>query len=198
MVERKKMQSAIGIRVKTGWATVVLLGGDPRSPSAMDRQVIELCDPAIPESRQPWHAAEELPEAEGKKVIERLKKVVVRTTNQAIKKVITNYRDSGKEIRGVCLVVGSDIDPLALKNAHIRAHAFEGRLYRTAIEDALKSFGLSCSILVERNAYSKAAGILKRSEADLKRLIAGLGVSLKGPWRADEKMASLAAWTSLS
>jgi hypothetical protein len=170
------MQSAIGIRVKTGWATVVLLGGD----------------------RQPWHAAEEMPEAEGKKVIERLKKVVVRTTNQSIKKLITNYRDSGNKIRGACLVVGSDIDPLTIKNAHIRAHAFEGRLYRAAVEDAVKSFGLSCSILVERSVYSQAARILKLSEADLKRSIAGLGVSLKGPWRADEKMASLAAWTSLS
>jgi hypothetical protein len=95
-------------------------------------------------------------------------------------------------------VVGSDIDPARISNPHIRAHALEGRLFRTVLEDALRSHGLTCLVIVERTIYKQAAKILQRSEQDLKRLVAQLGRNLNGPWRADEKTACLAAWLALA
>jgi hypothetical protein len=48
--------AALGFRVKSGWATTVLVGGSIESPQILDRRIIELCGAAIPKSRQPRHA----------------------------------------------------------------------------------------------------------------------------------------------
>ncbi len=196
--EAKTAQAAIGVRVKSGWATAVLLVGPSTSPRVLDRRVIDLCDPAVPESRQPYHAMMKLPDVEGAKAEERLRKVVQRVTTRSLTELLGDYRHTGHTVRCVGVVVGSDIDPTSIKNAHIRAHALEGRLFRTAIEDAARSSGLRCLVVVERHAYSKAAMVFGRSEDALKRTVAELGRSLGGPWRADEKTAALAAWMTLS
>src|SRR2546425_13081082 len=89
------------------------------------------------------------------------------------------------------------IDPARIANDHIRAHALEGALFRTALAAALDSQGVPCSVVVEREAYARAAALLKRTEAQLRRAVTDLGRSLDGPWRADEKTATLAAWMAL-
>jgi hypothetical protein len=38
---------------------------------------------------------------------------------------------------------------------------------------------------------------LRRPAAELKRVVAALGDALDGPWRAEEKAATLAAWMAL-
>ena len=53
----KAQTAALGFRVKSGWAAVVLLIGTARSPQLSDIGRIELCDPRHPETRQPYHAA---------------------------------------------------------------------------------------------------------------------------------------------
>src|SRR5262245_57686003 len=50
------MRAAIGVTVKSGWACVVLVAGSAARPRVIDSRRIELSDPAIPESRQPYHA----------------------------------------------------------------------------------------------------------------------------------------------
>ena len=52
----KAAPAAVGFRVKSGWATGVLLAGPASAPRALDRRVVELSDPAVPTSRQPYHA----------------------------------------------------------------------------------------------------------------------------------------------
>src|SRR2546425_1073117 len=76
-------------------------------------------------------------------------------------------------------------------------HALEGALFRTALAAALDSQGVPCSVVVEREAYARAAALLKRTEGQLRRAVTDLGRSLEGPWRADEKTAALAAWMAL-
>src|SRR5207237_1207812 len=49
-------QAAVGFRVKSGWATAVLLVGPARAPRVADRRASELSDPAAPTSRQPYDA----------------------------------------------------------------------------------------------------------------------------------------------
>jgi hypothetical protein len=95
-------------------------------------------------------------------------------------------------------VVGSLIDPAAVANPHIRAHALEGRLFRTILEDALRSAKLACAMILERETYLKAAAALGRTEDQVKRTVSALGRSAGGPWRADEKLAAAAAWLRLA
>jgi len=195
--DARPAHAAIGFRVKSGWATAVLVAGPIESPQVLDRQVVDLCDPAVPESRQPYHAAMGTLQTDEAKV-RRLRKVICRATNRSVPGLIKAYRDAGRRLRSAGLVVGSDIDPAKITNPHIRAHALEGRLFRTVLEEAVRACSLPCTVIVEQNVYKRAAERLGRSEEDLKRAVALLGRSADGPWRADEKTASLAAWLGLA
>ena len=190
-------RATIGVRVKSGWATVVLIAGAARAPCAADRRVIELSDPAVPSSRQPYHAVMAALRADGKKLERYLRKVIERVSRGSVRALLKEYRTRGHDVRGVGLVVGSDIDPGRIANDHIRAHALEGRLFRTVLEAVVNSFGLPCGVVVEREAYAVAARVLKRSEGELRSVVGQFGRSLDGPWRADEKTASLAGWIML-
>jgi hypothetical protein len=195
--ESDSTPAALGFRVKSGWATAVLLTGSAGSPQLIDRRALDLCDPAVPESRQPYHAAMGKLQTDDTK-IGRLRKAISRAATQSVTELVEEYRNAGSRLRAAGLVIGSDIDPERITNPHIRAHALEGRLFRTVLEDALRSCGLSCSVMIERSAYAHGAQVLQQAEKDLKNLVAKLGGSLGSPWRADEKMACLAAWVALN
>ena len=190
-------EAVVGLRVKSGFAIAVLVAGPVRSPQVLDRRVIDLSDPAVPESRQPHHAEFAMLEEDQVKLARRLK-IVERVTNTSVTKLLEDYRSMGCRPRGAALAVGSVIDPASITNPHIRAHALEGRLFRTVLEEALTSGGLRCFVLVERDAYAKASSVLGRAEAELKRAVTSLGHSLTGSWRAEEKLAALAAWMALA
>ena len=190
-------EAVVGLRVKSGFAIAVLVAGPVRSPQVLDRRVIDLSDPAVPESRQPHHAEFATLEEDQVKLARRLK-IVERVTNTSVTKLLEDYRSMGCRPRGAALAVGSVIDPASITNPHIRAHALEGRLFRTVLEEALTSGGLRCFVLVERDAYAKASSVLGRAEAELKRAVTSLGHSLTGSWRAEEKLAALAAWMALA
>jgi hypothetical protein len=195
--EARAVGAVIGFRVKSGWATAVLVTGSIQSPQVLDRRTIDLCDQTIPESRQPYHAGMGKLETDEDKVA-RLRQIVRRATNRSVSELIGDYRESAHQVRAAGLMVGSVIDPASVANPHIRAHALEGRLFRTVLEDALASCGLRCLVIVERNMYARAAQVLGRSEHDLKQLLADFGRTLGKPWRADEKAAALAAWLALA
>jgi hypothetical protein len=189
--------AAIGFRVKSGRATAVLLAGPVESPQALDRRTIALCDPAIPESRQPYHAGMGLLEKDEEKIAW-LSTVVIAVSSRSVAELLGHYGELGYRIRSACLVVGSEIDPARIINPHIRAHALEGRLFREALVEAVGSHDLPCSVIGEQRLYTQAAEVLGRAEADLRRLLVELGRSLRPPWRTDEKTASLAAWLALA
>jgi len=191
------MRAAIGFRVKSGWASAVLVGSPIEAPKVLDQRAIDLCDPAIPESRQPYHARMGKLETDEAK-IERRRRVVIEAANRSVSELVKNYREVGYQVCGAGLVVGSQIDPAKITNPHIRAHALEGRLFRTVLEDALASCELRAMVIAERNVYTQVAEVLDRPEAKLKRLVTELGRALDGPWRADEKTATLAALLALA
>jgi hypothetical protein len=185
--------AALGFRVKSGRAVAVLITGPVRLPRVLDRREIDLCDPAVAASRQPYHAAMGTLQADEAKVA-RLREIVARAAHQSVAELMKAYGDAGHHVQAAGLVVGSEIDPAKITNPHIRAHALEGRLFRTVLEDALQSHRVNCSLVAERDVYRRAAEALKQSEQVLKRSVTQLGKGLEGPWRADEKTAALAAW----
>ena len=94
-------------------------------------------------------------------------------------------------------MVGSLVDPATLHNEHIRAHGLEGQLFRTVLEETFRARKIPCEAFLEKGAYETAAGMLRRAPAQIKRAVASLGESHEGSWRAEEKLAALAAWTAL-
>jgi TolB-like protein len=120
-----------------------------------------------------------------------------RVTKQSITTFLADYRAKGYSIACASLVVGSQLDPARIANSHIRAHALEGQLFRSALEQALNSDGIRTAILLERDAYATAATQLKKSGDHLRQAIQNLGRSSEGPWRAEQKLAAVGAWLAL-
>ena len=192
----ERFRTAIGFTVKSGWACAVLLTGSATSSRVLDSRRLDLSDPAIPESRQPYHAGFGTARSTGPE-LSRLVASVERYGRQSVIRLIRHYQTAGHQLRGAGIVVGSLIDPERIGNAHIRIHALEGRLFRALVEDAAVRSGLVCSIWRERDLYALAAGILKRPKEELRRRLAALGQPVDGSWRAEQKSAALAAWLML-
>jgi hypothetical protein len=187
---------ALGFRVKSGYAIAVALRGPAAAPAAIARQVVELSDPEVADTRQPYHHGFYTHEEDRRQIATRVK-IVERCARRSVAALLQDGRLEGCTCRGAGLVVGSVIDPATVGNPHIRAHANEGKLFRSVLESALQAHGIACDVIVEKQLAAKAAASLKRRDAEIRSVVADFGKTLGGPWRADEKAASAAAWLAL-
>jgi hypothetical protein len=180
---------ALGFRIKSGWATTVLLTGPAKAPRVVECRVTMLADPNDPETRQPYHAGLDTHESRAANAVQRLVTLVERFAHRSVARLLADYRAAGYRVRGAGIVVGSVIDPARIPNDHIRAHAEEGRLFRTVVEQGLRKGRVPARVFVEKELWV--------TKARLKQRVAALGESVEGPWRAEEKAAALAAWMTL-
>lgn len=198
MVPPKKSESvAIGLRVKTGRATAVVLSGPASAPVVFARKSIQLWDPAIPESHQPYHAELELPPSESARAVPRALEAVERVALARLRELAEEVRDSQTSICGVALVAGSATDPESIRNPHMRAHAREGQLFPHALAAAAKLLHIPALTIVEADAFAKAAVALSKTPDALKHDVTELGRAVGKPWGIEEKTAAAAAWLTL-
>jgi hypothetical protein len=195
--ETKPIPAALGFRVKSGWAMAVLLAGNADDLRIVKCEPILLSDAKVPQTKQPYHAALELPETEGRAVARRLCKIVAQAARESVKALLKEAAAAGYRVSGAGLIVGSLVDPMTLNNDHMRAHGLEGELFRTVVEEALASENIPYAVLVEKEAYRGAGMLLDRSPEETRSVIANLGKSREGSWRAEEKLAALGAWAML-
>lgn len=192
-----QVPAALGFRVKSGWATAVLLSGPARAPAVAERGQVVLSDPAVPHSRQPYHADTGVAQTD-RAALAPLIEIVHRCARRSIAQLLARHRAAGYRLVGAGIVVGSDAPPEGIANPHIRAHACEGRLFRTALEGGLQGCGVTVTVVVERVLYPTAATLLKGSEASVKQAVMALGRGRFPGWRADDKAATVAAWLVLA
>ncbi len=192
-----RSRAAVGFTVKSGWAAAVLLIGPPTSPRVADSRRVELSDPVIPESRQPYHAGFGTARGSGPE-LSRLLRSVRRFGRQSVVGLIRHYKAADHQLAGVGVVVGSLIDPERIANDHIRIHALEGRLFRGLVEEAAVGSALPCSIWRDRDLYAVAAEALRQPEQHVRATVAALGGAVAGSWRAEQKAATVAAWLVLA
>jgi len=176
----------------------VVLAGTAAAPHVLEHHSLELWDPDVPDSRQPYHAGLGLDAKAGDPIVKRACEAARAMALVAVQKLVAGVRAVGCEPRGVGLVVGSDGDPTKIANPHVRAHASEGRLFREILEAGAAACELPCFVLVDHDAYDEAAKELRRNADSLQRAVTELGRNLPGPWRAEEKTAALAAWVALA
>jgi hypothetical protein len=124
--------------------------------------------------------------------------IVCRVTNKSIANLLADCRDKKVAIRAAGIVVASQINPDLIANPHIRAHALEGQLFRTALDDALCAHQIRTFAFIEHNAYREASSRLKQSISSVKAVISKLGRLVDGPWLAEQKLAAIAAWIALN
>jgi hypothetical protein len=187
---------ALGFRVKSGYAIAVALRGSASGPAALVRRVVALSDPAVAETRQPYHDGFYKQQDDPREIARRLT-IVERCARESVDALLDDACFAGLRCRRAGLVVGSVIDPQKVNNPHVRAHASEGQLFRTVLEEALRSHGVDSDVIVEKQLAAKAAADLGRKDAEIARAISAFGKTLGGAWRADEKAACAAAWLAL-
>ena len=195
MAVASESTAAVGITVKSGWARVVLLRDGHGEPVVVDSTRLELCDPATPHSRQPYHAGFGTARTEGAGLAALVSAVEQYATNAAsalFTTLLARYR-----LVGAGLVVGSLIDPHTIANPHIRIHALEGQLFRQCIEAGARACDIPTTTWRERDLYSHAAGALRRSETAIRATLTAIGRPVTGGWRSEHKAAAVAAWLVL-
>lgn len=184
---------AIGFRIKSGFAIAVVVAQKPAGPAIDLVRTVALADDDLPQSRFPYHPTIELPEREGAALSQKAVKAVRRIAAAEVRRVLEEA--TGIERAGI--VVGSTIDPDKLGNPHVRVHALEGKLFRDVVAESLAAYGVDCVVLVEREAYNRVAAEIDSTESQLRKDIDALGHGKVRPWRAEEKLATLAAWRRL-
>src|SRR5262245_57822373 len=187
---------SLGFRVKSGFAVAVVLSGPKSAPLALARRVVSLSDAGVEATKQPYHggfgtAQEDLKE------IARLTAIIKRCAAQSVQELLADPMFAGRSCRKAGIVVGSVIDPATVGNPHIRAHASEGRLFRTVLADALDDRGIACTVVVEKTLRAEARKAIGKPPGQIAKEVAGMGRVLGGPWRAEEKSAATAAWMVL-
>jgi hypothetical protein len=185
--------AAIGFTVKSGWAAAVVVRETDDGIRILDSRRVDLCDPALPESKQPYHDGFATMRRSGPqltKLLASVRRFGVRSVGDAL----AAARGHGQPLAGAGVVVGSLIDPSTIGNEHIRIHAMEGRLFREVVIAAAADCGIESAVWRERDLMSMAVKALKCSDATLRRCLVECGRAVTGPWRAEQKSAALAAW----
>lgn len=192
--------AALGFRVHSGWAALVAVAGSPDAPIIADRRRIEIADPAVPGSRQPYHAAEGLPLEEARTLIQHCEHSTGRLAQEALRIAIERLRQDGHVVVGCGALFGSG-RPLpglkAILASHALIHAAEGEFFRNAVRAAATACGLTVTGIRESELLGRAAADLGSSEAEVFRRLADLGRSVSPPWQQDQKFAALVAWLAL-
>jgi hypothetical protein len=189
---------AIGFRVKTGRATAVVMAGPASAPRVLSRKSLQLFDPAIPESHQPFHAELELPPDDSARVVPLAPRAVERVALSALRELVGEIQPGLGSIVGIALVAGSATDPESIRNPHMRAHAREGQLFPQALAAAAKTMRIPAITIVESEVFTSAAAKLGKTPDTIKIAVAELGRDVGKPWSAEEKAAAAAAWIVLA
>ena len=183
--------AALGFTIKSGWTAAVVLTGSALAPQVTAIQRLEISDPDVPESKQPYHEGFGTARANDA-TLKRLIASIERYGAASIATFIASHR-SEYAIRGAGLVVGSLADPATIANDHIRIHALEGQLFREVVRRAAEAARVDTTVWRERDLYRAAAAALKTTESALKSRVASLGRGAGGPWRAEQKAAATVA-----
>ena len=173
----------------------MLVGGTTSSPRLLDSRRVEISDPDIPDTKQPYHAGFGTARDAGDE-LKRLVASVKGYGRKSVSALIREYQRSA-DVKGAGVVAGSLIDPQTIGNDHIRIHALEGQLFREVLVGAAQKNGVGCSVWRERDLYGVAEKQLKTAETVLRKKLSALGEGAAGGWRAEHKAAALAAWLVL-
>src|SRR5262245_35285758 len=160
----------LGISVHTGWGACVVVGGSLAMPEILANEVIEILDDS---ERFCFHIAETMEGAAAAKWIARVRKKATGNARQALSSLITQNVS-------VCAIVAKEGDAGDLTEilaSHPRIHKAEGFFYRDVFREA-------CPI---------PARVVPPSLLDISKV----GKLAPAPWGRDQKLAALAAWTTM-
>ncbi|MDQ2854844.1 MAG: hypothetical protein M3R68_00830 [Acidobacteriota bacterium] len=188
--------ATVGLKAKTGRAIVVVLSGPADAPEVVKRTELELHDPRVPATFQPYHEVMEMPWQESEEKVLPIIRAVEKVAAAALSELVRELQSEGFEVTGVGIAGSANRDLSKIGNYHIRAHAAEGLLFRQVLEFAAKANKLPHHSFIERDLQTKASE-LGLTRAKLDRSLATLGRAIGPPWRSDQRVAATAALLAL-
>jgi hypothetical protein len=159
------------------------------APIVLDRRRIVIADPKMAGSKQPYHAAAELPFAEGESLVTRAIASSQAMARAELSAAVAALRSQGHEVTACGVLTGSGRTLPALDRilaSHPLIHTAEGEMFR----DVLMSAGRECGLPVTS---------VREKEVDVASLlrVASLGKQIGPPWTQDQKYAAIAGLMAL-
>jgi hypothetical protein len=191
----------MGLRVHSGWAALVVMGGTSGAPVVLARRRIVIFDAAIAGSKQPFHAAEAMELKKAEAHIARCTSSTRKMSREAFGAVVKEMRAQGYEVMGCGLLLASGRPvgtlPAALAS-HTMLHTAEGQFYRDALREASEHFAVPVMGVREKELFARATETLRIGENEIRRRVAEMGKAVGAPWSQDEKLAAIVAWMVLN
>lgn len=193
-------RAALGFSVHSGWAALVAVAIEERSPLLLLRERTHLVKTFSFEFRQPYHTAKKKPLGEARDFIAQVRAEAGALADQAIQSVHTTMKGLGYEFKSSGHLASSARALPELPRilaSHALIHTADGELFREALLDACKYHGLLTLTIKEIEIAERAAQVLQLSSSELQERLKALGRLHGSPWTRDEKHATLAACLSL-
>jgi hypothetical protein len=183
------MRAALGFRAHSGWAALVVVAGTVDEPRVLKRCRIGVADQTLRGSKQPYHAAAELPFPQAEAFVRNAIESSRALAREAISANLTEFRSQGHEVAACAVLLGSGKPLPELEKilaSHSLIHSAEGVLFRDVLVWAANECHLSVNGVREK---SLDASVLRRIDS--------LGKLIGPPWTQDQKYASVAAFMTL-
>jgi hypothetical protein len=197
-VTPRRPPAALGLRAHSGWAALVAVGGGPASPEVLDRRRIEMADD--PESKQPYHAAEELPLAKARALLDRFAREARERAATGVGAALADLRADGYDVVGAIVLTAAGKPLPALESilaSHALIHTADGEHFRDALAFAGKQHRLPVARIREKDLVAQAAKALGQPAPALQAAITAWGKPLGPPWTQDQKLSALGGWLGL-
>ena len=191
-----KWRAALGIKVRTGRAVVVVMGGPTDAPRILAKAHIQVAftfdEGAV------YHVAQELPVDEARELLRRAE---ARFTELARSELAAIVKNLDTKIAAALMVAPPEkrlpkID--SILKVHPLVHAAEGELYRRVFATAARAVGAGPTRVAAGDLTQRASKALEMTPAKLTARLSALGKASGKPWAADQKEAALAAWLALA
>ena len=193
------MRAALGFRLHTGWAALVVIARPDKIEVILRRRVELLpADGSIP--RFVYHTAAEMESAEAAALVKRAGRAAEKIAAAAVREVVEELARMKITVKVAGIPTGSTAVPEELKSilkSHPLIHAAEGALFQGAVAHACQTCGLKVTTVWERDLMTRAAEAYGTAPARLRASLDALRKTAGAPWSADQKTAAAAAWLAL-
>jgi hypothetical protein len=193
-------RSAIGIRVHSGWGALVAVAAHGAELDVIERRRAEIVDLRTPGVAQPYHFAERLEINKAQAHVTRCAGTSKNLAVGALQQVISELDGRGYKVARVAILLSSG-RPLPtfekILASHALIHAAEGEFFRQAFRDGAEALKIPVTGIRERELEVELKSTFGNEASRLQKKVAGLGRVLGPPWRADQKLAALAAVIAL-
>ena len=186
-------RAALGFKLHTGWAAVVVATRPRNYLEILLRKRIELLPPDGRIPRFVYHQAAELPLAEAKRLLKRTDQAVRTEAAAALARLLEELRAKGVAVEVAGVATGSKSPPsdlAAILAAHTLIHTAEGVFFQEAIVGACAAHGLRVTRVRERDLWQTLGDDVLKEVDSLRGLIGP-------PWGSDQKVATGAALVAL-